>query len=174
MKITMLIRLLAVGALAAVLTFAQGGSKGGDMGGGSDTMGAGGAGGPGGAGGAGGGGFSNHVAKLDAITSMLKLNKDQKKQVKAIFDEGQKQAAPLRDQLSKGRLAVAEAAAAAKSPDEVDAAVKSYAAVEAQMASIEINSFAKVYQLLDKDQQQGAGRLYQMMPGMFKTKNWNE
>ena len=42
------------------------------------------------------------------------------------------------------------------------------------MAGIEMKAFAKIYQELDKDQQPRARILFQMMDGIFKSKNWNE
>jgi len=47
------------------------------------------------------------------------LNKDQKKQVRSILDDGQKEAMPVRDQLLKGRQSIAQAVAAGKSQDEI-------------------------------------------------------
>jgi hypothetical protein len=89
------------------------------------------------------------------------------------MDDAQKEATPVKDQMEKGRLAVAQAVAAGKQ-DEVDGAVKSYAAAETQMAGIEMQAFAKIYKLLDKDQQQKVPAVYAMMPGIFKGKNWNQ
>jgi Spy/CpxP family protein refolding chaperone len=110
---------------------------------------------------------------MDQFTQILKLNKDEKKQVKSIMDDAQKEAMPVRDRMGKGRLAVAEAVAAGKQ-DEVDGAVKSYASAETEMTGIEINAFVKIYKLLDKDQQQKVPQVYAMMPGIFKGKNWTE
>jgi Spy/CpxP family protein refolding chaperone len=147
-------KLLIVGFAVASLAFAQGkGSKGG--------------------GGGGGGMMQQSVNRMDQFTQILKLDKDEKKQVKSIMDDAQKDAAPVRDQMEKGRLAVAQAVAGGKQ-EEIDGAVKSYAAVETQMAGIEMNAFVKIYKLLDKDQQQKVPQVYAMMPGIFKGKNWTE
>jgi tRNA nucleotidyltransferase/poly(A) polymerase len=112
--------------------------------------------------------------KLTLLTDTLKLNKDQKKLVKTVLDESQKDATPLRDEAIKNRQAIGEAVSAGKSQDEIDQLVKSHAAIESQMAGVEMKAFARIYQELDKDQQPKAQVLFQMMSGIFKNKNWNE
>jgi hypothetical protein len=113
------------------------------------------------------------VNRMDQISDILKLDKDEKKQVKTIMDDAQKEASPVRDQMDKSRLSVAQAVAAGKQ-EEIDAAVKSYAAAESQMAGIEMNAFAKVYQTLDKEQQTKSPQIFPMFLGIFKGRNWNE
>jgi hypothetical protein len=112
--------------------------------------------------------------KLAMLTDALKLNKDQKKMVKTILDDGQKEAAPLRDEATKSRQAIGEAISAGKSQAEIDQLVKSQAAIDSQMAGIEMRAFVKIYQGLDKEQQPKGTVLFQMMNGIFKNKNWNE
>ncbi|MDR3703357.1 MAG: hypothetical protein P4L56_27160 [Candidatus Sulfopaludibacter sp.] len=160
----MLTKLLITGLLATTLVFAQRGGGGGGGGGmGGESMG----------GMGGGGGSMVRVNRMEMITDMLKLNKDQKKLVKTTLDEGQKSAAPVREQLAKGRKAIAEAVASG-SQDSINSAVNNYAAAEAQMATIELQAFAKIYPALEKDQQQHGGQFFAMMNGIFKGKNWNE
>jgi hypothetical protein len=118
--------------------------------------------------------MGNTADKLAILTDNLKLSKDQRKLVKTVLDEGQKEAAPLRDEATKSRQAIGQAIAAGKSQDEIDKLVKSDADIESQMAGIEMKAFAKIYQELDKDQQPRARILFQMMDGIFKSKNWNE
>jgi hypothetical protein len=113
-------------------------------------------------------------SRLDRIEMALKLNHEQKKQVKSILDDGQKEAAPVRDQLVKSELDIGEAVAGGKSQDEIGKAVAGCGELLAQMAGIEMKAFAKIYQALDKDQQPNAGSVFFMMQGIFKTKNWNE
>ena len=155
----MFFRLLLAGILAATLASAQrgGGGGGGRGASGAPIM-------------MGGG----QADKLSVLTDALKLSKDQKKLVKTILDEGQKDATPLREEAIKSRLAIGEAISAHKSQDEIDQLVKSHAAIESQMADIEMKAFVKIYQGLDKDQQPRAQVLFQMMSGIFKNKNWNE
>lgn len=154
----MFLRILLTGILAVMLASAQG-RKGGGGGGG-------------GRGGEGGGFGMSATSKFDMISEMLKLNKDQKKDFKTAMDDGQKEAAPLRDQLAKVRLALGEAVSGSKT-EEIEKLTASTGALEAQMAEIEMKAFAKVYKSLDKEQIPGAARLFQMMKGMFAEKNWN-
>jgi hypothetical protein len=118
--------------------------------------------------------MSGQPDKLSILSDNLKLDKDQKKLVKTVLDEGQKEAGPLRDEAVKSEQAIGEAISTGKSQDAIDQLVKSHAAIESQMAGIEMKAFAKIYQGLDKDQQPKAQVLFQMMNGIFKGKNWNE
>jgi hypothetical protein len=157
-------RLLFGVLLAAALVFAQDGGEGG-MGGG---------GGRGGGGGNMGGAMPRMMpTPMERISTMLTLNKDQKKQVKGILDDGQKEALPVRDQMLKGRQGIAQAVAAGKTQDEIDAAIKAYAATQIRMVQIESRAFSKVYLALDKEQQAKVGPLLGMMNGLFKNKNWD-
>ncbi|MGA2267634.1 MAG: hypothetical protein ABSH44_04090 [Bryobacteraceae bacterium] len=154
----MFFRLLLAGLLATALASAQRGGGGGRGGANMPDV-------P----------IGNRADKLAILSDNLKLNKDQKKLVKTTLDEGQKEAAALRDEVAKTRLAIAEAITAGKSQDEIDQLVKGHAAVESQMAGIEMKAFVKIYQELDKDQRSRAGQvLFPMMSGIFKGKNWNE
>jgi uncharacterized membrane protein len=154
----MMCRLVVMGLLASAIVFAQRGGGGRGGGGGNMNM-------P-------NIGFGA-TSKLDRITEMLGLSKDQKKDLKQTFDDAQKEAAPVHDQLTKARSAVADAVAAGKSGEELAKVVNAEGALEAQMASIELKAFAKVAQGLDEDQQKKAPGLYMMMRGMFSAKNWN-
>lgn len=146
----------SLGMIAASMVFAQGGGK------------------------KGGGGNMPDIPmpmgstnRMDQLSQFLKLDKDEKKQVKSIMDDAQKEAAPVRDQMLKTRSAVAEAVAGGQQ-DAINAAVKEYASAESQMAGIEMNAFAKVYQALDKEQQSKSPQVFLMFNGIFKGKNWTE
>jgi Spy/CpxP family protein refolding chaperone len=152
----MLSRILIIGLVGSALVFGQRGGGGGGRGGGMAPQ-----------------GSFGPVNKLDRIADMFKLTKEQKKELKQIFDAAQKEAAPLHEGMTKARLAVGEAVTTAKPPDELSKAVNAEAALETQMTMIELNAFAKVAALMDPDQQQRAGMLFQMMRGMFANKNWN-
>jgi hypothetical protein len=154
----MFFKLLLAGILAATLASAQRGGGGGGRGASASPLGP----------------MGGQGDKLTILTDNLKLNKEQKKLVRTVLDEGQKEAAPLRDEAAKNQQAIGEAVAAGKAQDEIDALVKSHAAMESQMAGIEMRAFVKIYQQLDKDQQSKAAVLFQMMNGIFKKKNWNE
>jgi LTXXQ motif family protein len=116
----------------------------------------------------------SRVNRLDMLGQMLNLTKDQKKDVKTILDDGQKEAAPLRDQLAKSRAQVAAAIQAGKSQEEVNHAINAYADVQTQMTAVEMKAFAGIYKDLDSAQQQQAPRLFAIMGGIFKGKNWME
>jgi hypothetical protein len=149
-------RILFMGLLTAALIFAQGKKGGGGSKGPDIPM----------------GGFT--ATRLDRISTMLNLNKDQKKDLKTTFDDAQKEALPLHDPLSKARLAVGEAVAGGKSQDEIAKAGAAVAQLDAQMVEIELKAFSKFALTLDNDQKQRAGMLFGMMRGMFAGKNWNE
>ena len=168
----MFFRLLLTGILATGFAFAQrGGGGGGGMGGGTGGDEGGGAGG-------GGGGMMipsapRVVNRIDLIAQDLKLDKDQKKAVKTILDESQKEANPLHEQLVKSRIAVGEAIQNGKTQDEVNQLVNAEAALEAQMVGIEIGAFTKIYKGLAAEQRNQTRNLFGMMKGIFDNKNWN-
>lgn len=147
-------KLFVIGVMLASAAFAQRGGRGG-----------------------GGGGMSLPTAgpfiknHLEQMTDILQLSKEQKKDIKTLMDDAQKEAAPLRDQLVKGR---AQVAAAIQSGDQakVDAAMKSYSEIDAQMTAIEMKAFAGIYKTLDADQKQKSRAVFVMLPGIFTHKNW--
>jgi hypothetical protein len=154
-------KLSIVGLVLASIGFAQGGrgTRGGGDTSGVGMMGAG------------------PASKFDTIGNALNLNKDQKKAVKTVLDDAAKEATPLRDQLSKARIAIADAIQAKKSDDEITQGVNAYAALATQMSALEINTFAKIYAGLDETQKankNGVGTVFAMMKNLFATKNWNE
>jgi len=113
------------------------------------------------------------ISRLQIITDLFKLSKDQKKEVKAILDEGQKDANPIREEMVKDRLAIGEAVAGGKSQEEIDKATQAYGTQMAQMTAIELKCFAKIVDKLEPEQKDRASRLYAMIPGIFKGKNWD-
>jgi Spy/CpxP family protein refolding chaperone len=158
----MLKKLLFAGLLTVAMAFAQGrggGGGGGDMGGGS--------------GGDMGSMRPAMPTPMERMSTALNLNKDQKKQVKSIMDDAQKEAMPLKDQMLKQREAIAQAVAAGKTGDDLNAVIGEYAASQTKMTQLELGSFVKIYQTLDKDQQSKAPNVLGMMNGIFKNKNWD-
>ena len=150
----MLSRILLTGLVASTLVFAQWGGGGR----GASKM-------P---------NMSSDETRMDRLTSALKLSKDQRREVKAAMDDAQKEAAPIYAQLPKSHLAIAEAIAAGKSPEEVDKAVHRHAELQTQVASIELHAFAKAVVLLEPDQKQrGIPLVFAMVRGAFAGKNWN-
>jgi len=155
----MLRKLLVLGFVLASLGLAQGKKGGGDSSGGGTPM------------------AAPPANKYETICNALNLNKDQKKAVKTMLDDAAKEATPLRDQMSKSRIAIAEDIQAKKSDDETAGAVNAYAALAAQMASLEVNTFAKIHGTLDEAQKankSGVSMVFAMMKNLFATKNWNE
>ena len=153
----MLIRLLLAGILTAGMMVAQRGGGGGGRGGGGGS--------------APNIGFS--TSKMERISDALKLTKEQKKDLKSTFDDAQKQAAPIHEQIVNSRLAIAEAVAAGKSLQDMAPALDSHGMLESKMAEIELRAFTKVFQGLDNEQQARSSMLFVMMKGMFSGKNWN-
>ena len=115
--------------------------------------------------------------KLDTIAATLDLNKDQKKAAKTILEDGAKEAAPLREQVVKSRIAVGEAVAAKKGDDEIKQAAQASSQLSTQLAQVELRTFAKIIATLDDTQKanlQGMGRVLILMNGIYSNKNWNE
>ena len=156
----MLNRLLVLGCLATAVALAQSGrSEGGANGRGEDM----------------GVRMTFTQSRLDRLGDQLKLNKDQKKDVRTAMDEAQKEATPLRALMAKSRLAIGEAVASGKGKAEIDQAVKAAADLEAQMASIELHAFAKIVVCLEQDQkEQGIRGMFSFVRGVFNSKNWND
>ncbi len=154
----MFLRLLLTVILATMPAFAQRGGGGG-RGGGGESM--------------GGMPMMGLTNRLETITQILQLDKNQKKFVKTTFDEAQKEAAPVRDQLVKGHEAIGAAVDSGKSPEDVNKLISEHTALEAQMTQIELKAFAKVFLQLNQTQQGNSRILFQMMRGIFSEKNWN-
>jgi Spy/CpxP family protein refolding chaperone len=148
-------KLLLIGILAVSIASAQRGGRGGGGGGGMNIP-------------MGGPYMKNH---MEQMTDILQLSKEQKKDIKTLMDDAQKEASPLREQLVKGRAQIAAAIQAGK-PEGVDGAVKSYSELEAQMVVIEMKAFAGIYKTLDQEQKAKASAVFRMIPGIFTQKNW--
>jgi Spy/CpxP family protein refolding chaperone len=152
----MRVKLLLLGILLASSAAAQrGGRRGGGDGAGMNIP-------------VGGPATKNH---MELMSDALHLSKEQKKDLKALMDEAQKEAAPLRDQMAKGRAQIAGAIQRA-SQEEIDSAIKSYSDLESQMTAIEMKAFAGIYKALQADQKQRLREVFAMMPGIFARKNW--
>jgi Spy/CpxP family protein refolding chaperone len=154
----MRLKLIAIGILTVALATAQRGGGGG-----------------GGRGGGGGGGSMPMMpaarSHLELMTDELKLSKEQKKEVKTLMDEAQKEAVPLKEQLAKSRAQLAAAIEAGKQED-IDKAIQGYSELEAQMATLEMKAFSGIYKMLDGDQRGRSRGVFVMMPGIFKAKSW--
>jgi hypothetical protein len=161
----MLVRFLLTAVLAAGLGFAQGGrGMEGDEGG---------MGGPGGMGGRGGGDLGGGMpqmrrqSKHDMLLDKLKLNKEQKEEATKILAAAMEKAAPAREQLLKGRMAIANSITGKASEDDLKKLLGLYTTVNATMTGIEAEAFGKLYALLKPNQQSKAPQAFELMTGMF-------
>ena len=153
-------KLLIIGLLCVSLGLGQrkGGGGGGDMGEGNLMP-------------------AGTPTRLDTIATIFNLNKDQKKAVKTILEEGAKEAAPLRDQISKSRIAVGDAVAGKKGDDDIKQSVKASGELSARLTQLEVKTFARIFASLDETQKtdrQSISRVFGMMNGIYHTKSWNE
>jgi hypothetical protein len=114
-----------------------------------------------------GGGMQRRQTKFDLFADKLKLKSDQKEEAQRIFSAAGEKAAPVRDQLTKGRQVIAQAMLAKSSEDDIKKLLAEYATVSAQMTGIEAEAFGKVYALLKPNQQAKAAQAFELMSGMF-------
>jgi hypothetical protein len=168
----------AVAIAMAVVIAAQGGVMGGGIGGGtSSTVGGGQGGGQRGGGFAGGGGFQMPT-RLAMLTSAFKLEKEQVQAVKSILDDAAKDPAvpAVRAELTTTYAAIGVAIEKGASPDAVDAAVKTYAAVSQKMADLELAALAKIVKSLTDTQRGNTTAMtsaVSVMRGAFLDKKWD-
>ena len=156
----MLKKILILTLVCASLVLAQG-KKGGGGSGGNDA----------------GIGVAPAANRFEKIAQALNLNKDQKKAVRQILDDGAKESAPLRDQISKSRVAVGEAVTAKKGDDELKQVARTSSDLSTQLSEFELKTFAKVVASLDDTQKKdmrGLQTALVLMNNIYHTKNWNE
>jgi len=134
--------------------------------GGGEENGAGGMGGMGGGGGRGGRGGGNdmgggmaqprRLTRVEMLFDKLKLNKEQKEK-----------AAPVREQLNKGRIVIANTITSKGSEEDLKNFMSEYTKVSAVMTGIEAEAFGKLYAILKPNQQAKAPQAFELMAGMF-------
>lgn len=116
--------------------------------------------------------------RLNILESAFKLNKSQKKAVKTILDDAHRNAASVRESLTRTHAAIAEAIESSKGQDVVDAAVNQYALQAAAMTAVEMQALAQILQALDQEQRaNGAGvrSAFFLMRGIFlDNKRWDD
>ena len=159
-------KILMAGLLCASLALAQGGYSGGKSKQGAADMDP-----------RAGSGGSRPTNRFDFIAQVLNLNKDQKKDVRTILEDGAKESASIREQMSKSRIAVGEAITANKSEEELKQLAKTSSDLDAQLSVLEVQAFGKTFATLDDTQKkntQALGRALFLMNGMYHIKNWNE
>jgi hypothetical protein len=130
-----------------------------------------------GGGGGGGADFSidpMRLARLERFELALKLDKEQKKAIKAILDDGHKNAAPVRQQLSAARAALGAAVIAGKPQDDIDMLTQAYGVAAAAMTRLEMQALGDILKPLSAAQRSGAGRAFSMIRGIFlDEKKWD-
>jgi hypothetical protein len=161
----MLVRFLLTAVLAAGFAFAQGGGDEGGMGGGG--RGGGSRGGGGGDMGAGAPMQTRRQTKGEMLFDKLKLNKEQKEEAVTILSAAMEKAAPVRDQINKGRMVIANAITGKASEEDIKNLLGQFTAINAKMTGIEAEAFGKLYALLKPNQQAKAPQAFELMAGMF-------
>jgi hypothetical protein len=154
----MLVRFLLAAVLAAGLALAQrgGGGLSRDEGGIANAIGNG-----------GGKAQVRPLTREDTLFDKLKLDKEQREEAAKILSTAREKAAPTRDLLTKGRIAVANAITGKASDGELKALLDQYTAVNATVTGIEAEAFGKLYALLKPNQQSKAPQTFELMTGMF-------
>jgi Spy/CpxP family protein refolding chaperone len=114
--------------------------------------------------------------RLQVLTDAFALDKDQKNEVKILMDGAYKTAAPIRADLTKTRLALAQAAIENKSEADVAAATKAYAAAATAMTALEMKTLAQMLAMLKPEQKDaGLQEVFYMMRGALQgDKKWDE
>ena len=114
-------------------------------------------------------------SRLDTISEQLKLDKDQKKQLKGFFDAAAKEAAPVRDQIRRNRQEIAAAMAAGKGEAEINEIAAKQAPLVAQMLAVETKAFGQLVGILKDDQKKHAGSVFaERVAGIFQGRRWTD
>ncbi|MGA2770752.1 MAG: hypothetical protein ABSG26_08055 [Bryobacteraceae bacterium] len=159
----MFIRLLLTTMMATALAFAQGGGGMGTL----DTRDIGPRNGPGDDMGA-----MPRIERqtpFDIFAERLKLNKDQKAEAQTVLADAMKESAPLRQQLTQGRVAIVNAIMSGASADDLKKTMDTYASLAAQVTGVETKAFAKVCATLKPNQQGKAASAFELMAALFNT-----
>jgi hypothetical protein len=104
---------------------------------------------------------------MQQFSDKLKLNKEQIEEVNSILRASLDKAGPLSAQLENSRAEIAGAIIGGKSPDDITKLMDAHTALEAQMDTIEAETFAKIYAMLKPNQQSKAGQAFELMAGVF-------
>jgi hypothetical protein len=155
----MLVRFLLTAVLGSGLALAQRGGGGGvshDEGGIANTAGI-----------AGGRAQVRSLTRAEMLFDKLKLSKEQREEAAKILSTAMEKAAPTRDRLIKGRIAIANAITGKASDADLKALMDEYTAVNATVTGIEAEAFGKLYALLNPNQQSKAPQTFELMTGMF-------
>jgi hypothetical protein len=101
-------------------------------------------------GGRGGGRGGIQYTRGEMIENAFKFVKDQRRTVKAILDEAQKSAAPVRDGLTKTRQSLGALIQTGRPQPEIEAAAGAYADQVAAITKIEMVALARLLEVLDR------------------------
>ena len=107
------------------------------------------------------------LTREDTLFDKLKLDKEQREEAAKILSTAREKAAPTRDLLTKGRIAIANAITSKAGDDDFKAILGAYTAANATMTGIEAEAFGKLYALLKPNQQSKAPQTFELMTGMF-------
>jgi hypothetical protein len=161
-------RLALIAILAVSCTLAQDEGGGGSPGGGGGGGGRGGGGGGDFGGGGGGGGMARKLSKLEQFAEKLKIqNKEQGPEVEKILTAAMNEAAPIRQQLDRGRAALTESIINKKGDDDFKKNQDMYATVVAQLTMVEAKAFAQVLSVLKDNQKGKAAQAFELLDGYF-------
>jgi len=114
-------------------------------------------------------------SRMEILTDIFTLDKDQRKSIKDALDVHYKNSAAVRAALKKARADLGAAVVGSKPQAEIDAATKAYADATAAMADLEMKALADVRALLTTDQQPKIQPAFNLMRGIFlDDKKWDE
>jgi Spy/CpxP family protein refolding chaperone len=107
------------------------------------------------------------LTRREMLVDRLKLSKEQKDEADKIFAAATDKTAGVRDELTKGRIAIANAITGNASEAEVNTLLADYTKTSAKLTGIEAEAFSKLYALLKPNQQTKSPHAFELMAGMF-------
>ena len=111
------------------------------------------------------------TTKADQLAEKLKLTKEQKDQVGAILKAAAESAAPLGQQLDKGRQMMTQAMVkGTDSGDDYNKLLTAITDVQIKLDGIEAKAYADIYALLKPNQQKSGEQVFtEVMAGIFNS-----
>jgi Spy/CpxP family protein refolding chaperone len=117
-------------------------------------------------------------SRLIAMEKSFELTKEQKNAVKLLMDTAHKDAAPIREGLTRTHAALGAAVQAGKDQAEIDAAAKAYAEQAAAMAAAEMKAMAAVMKQLTEAQRAMSPAIsatfFNMRGAFLDNKKWDD
>jgi Spy/CpxP family protein refolding chaperone len=114
---------------------------------------------------------------MEILTDTFSLTKDQERAIKALMNDAEKSATPVREALAGARPAIVAAVQGGKAQPEIDAVVLAYATQATAMTALEMQALAQVMQTLTPAQranQSGVRATFYLMRGAFIGKHWDD